>query len=157
MTSNIVVVKIPVTTRGTLTFFQVSIPADAESIVGIETGIVGINTPGKVNLTGKNLIGTIKLQSEQVADLCYSSQVFFGTGSLETMLPGFDSAPQDLVNLFTFPFAGSTQRGIEQVVINNSYTLYGCYEDLLGKELNQDVSYTISLCLWTKVKETVKQ
>lgn len=149
MTSDIVVTKINISRSGELNFFQVNIPKDVVGITGIQTGILGINVPG-AKFSSKNHVGTIKLQTETPANMCYCGEVYFGSGALENTLTGFDTANRDMVKLFTFPFASGSSSDVETTMIRDTYTLYGCYEDLLGKQLGRNVSYTIGLYLWTK-------
>jgi hypothetical protein len=148
MTSDIVVTKINITRSGELNFFQVNIPKDVVGITGIQTGILGVHIPGD-GFGDKNHVGSIKLQAETPANMCYCCEVYFGSGTLENTLTGFDTASGDMVNLFTFPFASGSSSGVETTMIRNTHTIYGCYEDILGKQLGRDVPYTIGLYLWT--------
>jgi hypothetical protein len=149
MTADLITVKIPVRKKGELNFFQVSIPQDVHSITGIQTGVLGITAP-QLKLAGKTAIGSLRLQAEQLADLCFLTDISLGTGALENTLTGFDHARQDIANLFRFPFANGNFGGVEQVMIRGALTLYGCYQDQLGKDQKKNISYTIGLYLWTK-------
>ena len=152
MKNSIVVVKIPVTKKGELNYFQINIPKDVERITGIETGISGLSGVTAIEINDKYLAGIAKVQAENTADLCYSSEIFIGTGILEKTIPGFVITPanQSFYDLLSTPNSGKAK---QKMLIKNSHTLYGCYEDMLGKCFNRNLSYTIRLYLWTEHSE----
>jgi len=148
-----VIVEIPVTKKGQLNFFEVNIPKDVTLAFDTQATITGINGIKDLRrLKGMNVAGIIKLQSENTADLYYSSLLTFGNSPVEALLPGFTDVCGDLINMFVTPYYENDYKPIPSVETIDSYTLYGCYEDLLGKDLNQNISYSVSLCLWTKYK-----
>ena len=153
-----IIVEIPVSKKGELKFFEVNIPEDVILAFDAEATIVGISGIKDLRgLKGKNVAGTIKLQSENTADLHFNSLVTFGSSPVEDLLPGYADVSSDLINLFVTPYYENDYRPVPSIETIDSYTLYGCYEDVIGKELNRDISYTISLCIWTKLKQTTKQ
>ena len=148
-----IIVEIPVTKKGQLNFFEVSIPKDVTLVFDTQATITRIRGIKDLNrLKGRNVAGAIKLQSENNADLYYCSLVTIGNSPVEALLPGLPDVCSDLVNLFVTPYYDNDYRSVPSLETIDSYTLYGCYEDLLGKDLNLPVSYSISLCLWIKYK-----
>ena len=153
-----IIIEIPVSKKGELKFFEVNIPKDVTLLFDTEASIMGISRIINIRrLRSKNIAGTLKLQSENTADLHYHSLITYGNTPVESLLPGYTDVSGDVVSLFATPYYENDYKPIPTIEAMDSYTLYGCYEDLLGKEMNQDVSYIISLCLWTEVKEPVKQ
>ena len=140
MKRNIVGLSVPVTKKGELIFFQVNVPQDVDRIAGIEAGICGITGLDGIELSDKFQAGIIKVQGEHTADLCYSREIYFGAGFLEKTTPGF-------VDTLVSPVSG---KGMQELMITNCYTFYGCYEDTLGKQLNRNLSYNIGLYLSTE-------
>ena len=147
MQGNIIAVNIPVSRKGELNFFQVNIPNDVNRITGIVAEITGYSiAPG---LNGRTLAGTLKLQSEQNSNICYSCQLFTGTNGIEDVIKGFTYAGGDVADLYPSLYSGSTFRGIQPIRIPGSYVVFGCFEDNIGKQLNQDVTYNVGLLLYT--------
>lgn len=147
MQGNIIAVDIPVYRQGEINFFQVNLPDDVKGIRGIAAEIRGydtIPTPGV-----RNLAGTVKLQSEQLSGICYTCQLFTGESAIEQdVVKGLTYAGGDIADLYPSKSSGSTFRGIQPVRISNSYVVFGCFEDNIGKLMNQDVAYTVSLLLY---------
>ena len=148
-----VVTEIQVSKKGELRFFEVNIPEDVTLAFDPEATIRGSIIKDIRNIKGMNIAGIVKLQSENKADLEYYSVVRVGSSPLEILLPGYVDVVPDLLNLFADPYYENACRRVPSVDAIDSYTLYGCYEDVIGKEMNRDISYTISLCIWTKLKE----
>jgi len=147
MQGNIIAVDIPIRAKGELNFFQVNIPDDVKCITGIVAEIRGYNiVPGAV----RNLAGTLKLQSEQGSNICYSCQLFTGANAIEDIISGFTYAGGNITDLYVSRYSGSTFRDIQPVRIPNSYIVFGCFEDNIGKQLNQDVAYNVGLHLFTE-------
>lgn len=148
MQGNIIAVNIPISRKGELNFFQVNIPDDVKCITGIVAEITGFSVAP--DLSKRSLAGTLKLQSEQNSNICYSCQLFIGSNSVEDVIKGFTYAGGDIADLYPSPYSGSTFRGIQPVRIPNSYIVFGCFEDNIGRQLNQDVAYNVGLHLWTE-------
>lgn len=148
MQGNIIAVNIPVSRKGEMNFFQVNIPNDVARITGIIAEINGFNVAP--DLTKRTLAGTLKLQSEQSLNICYSCQLFIGTNPIEDVIKGFTYAGGDIADLYPSPYSGSTFRGFQPVRIANSYIISGCFEDNIGRSLNQDITYNVNLHLWTE-------
>ncbi len=155
MITNVVIAKIPITKKGEQKFFQVIIPKDTDRISGIETGITGISLPvGMVanDIAGKQLMGTVKLQAENSANIFYSSELFIGAGQLDTALFGFDGSVPNaaFLNWLATPHAGSAFKDSETLLVKDTAMLYGCYTDAIGKLFNKDITYTAGIYLWTE-------
>ncbi len=152
-----IITEIPISKKGELKFFEVNIPKDVTLCFDPQAVIKGNVIRDIRTIRGRNVAGTIKLQSENIADLYYNGIVTFGSSPVETLLPGYTDVIPDLLNLFFTPYYENDYKPIPQIEAMDSYILYGCYEDLLGAMLNQDVAYAISLTLWTKLKDNDKK
>jgi hypothetical protein len=147
-----IVTEIPVSKKGELVFFEVNIPKDVTLAFDAEAAIWGISGIRDLKvLRGKNVAGTIKLQSENAEDLHYNVLITFGSSPVEVLLPGYADVNGELLNLFVSPYYQNNYRQVPSIEALDSYTIYGCYEDLIGKQLNLDITYNISLTLWTKL------
>ena len=150
MLTNVIIVPIPITRQGQKVFFEVAIPKDVNSIIGIEASITGLSGITLVEIIGRQVAGMIKLQAEGIANQCYSTQVYFGISSLDKNQPGFNptyTAWQQNT------YVGSYNREPEQVRIGKTNTLYGSYTDVYGKRISRDLVYTAGLYLWTERKD----
>ena len=149
MQGNIIAVDIPIYRKREMSFFQVNLPDDVQCITGIVAEIRGydtVPTPGV-----RNLAGTVKLQSEQLSGMCYSCQLFTGESAIEDdVVKGLTYAGGDIADLYPSKSSGGTFRGIQPVRIPNCYVVFGCFEDNIGKLMNQDVAYNVSLLLYTE-------
>lgn len=141
-----IIVNIPISKKGELYFFQVNIASDIAYLFDMQASITGLSA----NVVANNVAGMLKLQSENKADVCYSSLVTFGASPVEALLPGIADVNTELISLFVTPYYENAYREIPKGGTMDSFTLYGCYEDLIGKQLNQNLSYNISLCFWAK-------
>jgi hypothetical protein len=150
MATKIMVKEIRVTKRGELNFFQVGLPRDIARITGVQASISGIS--GLLEIHDRYLAGVIKLQAESAADLCLTAEVSIGQGGLQKSIVGFNTGNSGLLQLFTAPDADS---GLHRLCIRNSYTLYGCYEEMLMKKVNASLPYTIRLFIWAETDEPV--
>jgi hypothetical protein len=147
MQGNIIAVDIPVTGKGEINFFQVNIPDDIKRITGIIAEVKGFSG---VAIVARNLVGTLKLQTEQGSNICYSCQLFAGSNAISDSIGGFTYAGGNIADLYPSRYSGSTFRGIQPVRISGSYVVFGCFEDNIGRQLNQDAAYTVSLLLYTE-------
>ncbi len=153
MTTSIIT-DITITKKGELKFFEISIPADAILAFDPQAVIKASSITNFLPVNGRNTAGLLKLQSENISDLYYSSVVTFGGSDVEPLLPGHSSVVPELLSLFYTPYYQNEFRPIPVQEGVESYMLYGCYQDLIGAMLNTDVAYTVSLTLWTKLKTT---
>lgn len=150
MLTNVIIIPIPISRQGQKLFFEVVIPKDVKSIIGIETSITGLSGITLSEIIGRQVAGMIKLQAEGIANQCYSTHVHIGTSSLDNNQPGFDPS-------YTIwqqnNYIGSYNREPELVKINSTNTLYGSYTDIYGKNMSRDLIYTAILYLWTERKD----
>lgn len=147
MQGDIIAAKIFINTKGELNFFQISIPDDVQAITGIVAEIRGFSI-APFPLT-RLLAGTLKLQSEQLADICYSCQLFIGNNGIRDIITGFTYAGGTIADLYPSVYSGSTFRDVQPVRIPGCHVLFGCFEDEIGK-LIPGISYEISLHLYTE-------
>ncbi len=150
MLTNVIIVPIPITRQGQKVFFEVAIPKDVNSIIGIEASITGLSGITLVEIIGRQVAGMIKLQAEGTANQCYSTQVHVGISSLDKNQPGFNPT---YTSWQQNSYVGSYNREPEQVRIGKTNTIYGSYTDIYGKRISRDLVYTAGLYLWTERKD----
>ena len=147
-----IIVNIAISKKGERYFFQVNVASDIAHLFDMQAAITGISA----NVVVNNVAGILKLQSENRADVCYSSVVTFGASPVETLLPGIADVNTELISLFVTPYYENNYREVPKGGTMDSFTLYGCYEDMIGKQLNQNLNYTVTLCFWAKTAENKK-
>lgn len=152
MQQKITVITLPITKKGELNFFQISLPRDIDRIVGMQAGIMGVENLFEV--TERYVAGIVKVQAENVADCCYSSEVAIGRSDFEVQTIGSIASYQPLTDMYLLRDVDSQ---LKPLLIRNSFTLYGCYEDFLIKKLNAAITYTIRLYVWTETDEPDKK
>ncbi len=141
-----ITVEVQVKTKGERNYFQVNIPQSVTHITGIEAFVSKISLPGGRKDLDGNVAGTIKLQAEGNAGLSFIAQVWLGAHPVEPLLPGLERV-SDLISLFPAPYYINTydEQACKRIV--DSYTLYGCYRDMIGMQSNIDARYLVTLCL----------
>lgn len=148
MVTSVIALKVAISRQGQQNYFQVNVPKDTARIIGIETGITGLDGVTPPEITGRQLAGQIRLQAENAANICYSAPVYLGISDLDKQLLGFDplyTGWQQNLHI------GCIDKVPDPVTIQNSYMLYGNYTDAFGKKLNRDLRYTVGLYLWTEM------
>lgn len=151
MKQKITVIAIPITKKGELNFFQVNLPRDIDRIVGMQAGIMGVENLFQVE--ERYVAGTVKVQAENVADFCYTADVAIGYTSFEVQAIGANPNYKALGDLFKLRDVDSQLKPLR---IRNSFTLYGCYQDYLIKKLENNITYTFRLYIWTETDEPDK-
>ncbi len=151
MQQKITVITIPITKKGELNFFQINLPRDISRIVGMQAGIMGVENLFAVSQ--RYVAGIVKVQAEQIASFCYSSEVAIGYTDFEVQPIGSIALYKPLAIPYSLRGVDSQ---LKPLLIRNSFTLYGRYEDLLIKKLNAGITYTFRLYVWTETDEPGK-
>ena len=127
MSKQIIATKVQVARQGAQVYFTVSLPKDTLYIERIETGLTGISIPkGSRNanspvITGK-LAGTLQLQGMEKPNLCYTTDILYGSSALDNILPGFiDGEVNDIAMGFALlPYAAGQKQEPERIrFVNN--------------------------------------
>lgn len=176
MKRRIIATKIRITRQGEIKFFQVKIPFDALSIMGIETAmrvramaaspVPNITlpqmpdlpgsgdmqpffaVPDPIGVSGNVLAGEIKLQSSDDCNVFYATDVFDRSAEDKT-----DKVPS--VNFIKEKvWTHGCKRELEEVQVDgNTTVIAGLYKDRLGEMLKQNVTYDVFLYVWYKFKK----
>jgi hypothetical protein len=141
MLTNVIAVPVAITHRG---------QKDVERILGVETSITALSGITLPEITGRQVAGLFRLQAEGIANQCYSTQVYMGTGNLDTVQPGFNPA---YTAWQQYPYIGGYNREPEIVDLPHTHLLYGSFTDIYGKRISRDLVYTAMLYLWTERKD----
>lgn len=144
------IITIQVTKKGERHYFQVNIPQDTISITGIEATVSGITLPNLMKDLNGDVAGTIKLQAENRPGLSFVAQVWAGAHPVEQVFPGMADLHGEICELFPFPYYCNEYSETTTSREVDSYMLYGCYEDVLGRQLSVDAKYSVALCLHLK-------
>ncbi|MFB6453799.1 hypothetical protein ACE38W_00905 [Chitinophaga sp. Hz27] len=152
MNTEIIIHTLVITRAGEQQYFQLNIPRHTTAIYGIMNSVQLIDVP-PIGATGQ--IGSLQFQSTGRTNDCYNSIVKLepavalkGDLGLKAYQAGFIRETALLTN-------GIAQRGVmsaEVIQLPPCNNFYGNYKDTLGKGLNKDVKYRISITLWTTKK-----
>lgn len=152
MIQDIIVHPLLITKAGEQQYFQLNIPRDVIAITGVTNSIQLIQ---QATVSGTGQVGFLQLQATGRANGCYNSIVRLEPVnalktdlSLSTYQAGF--LHTDLIQR-----NGIAQRGKnspENIHLPACNSFYGNYRDLLGEMLSKDISYRLSITLWTQVK-----
>lgn len=141
---------------GQTKLFQVKIPREVKNIIGIELGFVWLEGARSV-MHGSGdwqlfkqkrniLIGDVKLQSYEKANIFYAGELMLNRNS--------DFA--DFTSQFFNPqlYTHQTHAHEDEVKVSGDTTLIqGAYRDKLNNALSGTYSYKVNLCLWMEAKE----
>ena len=175
----IIATKLSITKQGEIKFFQVKIPFDAISIMGIETAmrlknfvaqpvpnivvpnanpngdiqpLVFFGVPAPIDIPRNVLAGELKLQSSDDCNVFYATDVFD-----QSVKENLDKAPSVTFiteNVWTHGY----KRELEEVLVDgNTTVIAGLYKDRLGEMIGQNITYDVFLYVWYKFKKESKK
>jgi hypothetical protein len=153
MRGDILVHTLIINRAGEQQYFQLNIPRDVTAITGIITSVQLIDVP---QVSGTGQVGLLQLQATGKPNGCYNSIVRLEPAAalkadlgLQAYQAGFSQTNALLTN-------GLAQRGLtspETFQLPSCNSFYGNYRDLLGKGLRKNVSYRVSITLYTQRKK----
>ena len=146
MRKEIIAVQVPITRQGAQVYFAVRLPKDTLYTERIETGLSGVAiVKGIIG----SLAGTLQLQGMEKPNVCYITDVLFGSSPLDNVLLGFNDneVNNPLISYALLPFVAAQKREPERVRFAGSYMLYGYYRDEVGLGSGVDIVYTVGLYL----------
>lgn len=153
-----VIEQIIIRTKGEWQYFQVRIPKDAQAIIGVESTLRSSSpiplpaVPGSLlqslAVATPRVAGEIRFRQVGSSGLVYAGRV------LETD-PSLNIADVGSLDFFPSRNWSHGRKGHEDSIrlAPNSIILSGAYRDLLGLSLGQDLTYTVSVCVWYERKE----
>lgn len=147
MLSALLLHSIEIVEPGQQKFFEIKMPADAEMIIGIETGIIRFSCAA--SLAGNWIAGDLKIQSLGKVNLCYNTEVALGVSGMEQLMPGFPATVDaHLSELWTTPYSGGIYTEPTSLGLKNCTELYCSYKDYVGSLLVDPASYTVNVYIW---------
>lgn len=168
----IIPTKIRITKQGEIKFFQVKIPFDAISIIGIETAmrvrsmavpsaafpVPGIGgggidvSPPPASGFPNSFVGELKLQSNDDSNVFYTTNIH-----TPVVRESFDRTP----NLSFLPYRVWThgyKRELEIAKVDaNTTVIAGLYKDRFGEMQKRDINYDVFLYVWYKYESAIKK
>jgi hypothetical protein len=177
MTTRVKFISLQVEQQGQRVFFQLRLPADAKTIIGIETGVSTANNLGTdpipaatndwLKIKRHNRIGELRLTGLDQADSFYSCEVveadenlFRGDYSFEhyaTKVINPGTTAEQVVFDYSKPALSfwrpspPTHSGLyfeDAIELRAQRIVSGYYQDYLGKRLKQDNQYTVKVYIW---------
>ena len=145
---NCMSIVLPIRKKGEHNFFEINLPSDTRFIIDIEATIIGISHLRSPSFITNNVAGSIKLQSFGRSGLCFSQLLFIGKNPIEKLFPNYSQVNSELYSLLPNCYYENDYKPVPLAGKIESYLLYGCFEDLLGKQLNIDIQYEVHIILW---------
>lgn len=173
----VLIQTITVSRRNQQVFFQLKLPRDTHKVIGVETGLSGIQADpaffipsiDDMGMIRRNLLmGTLQLQSNGNSDVFYSKEIFerdINTGIGE--LKQFASQNQGnaplaflLINVppdgngfeYHNSWSHGSKREEDPVSICNCDVINGWYKDAAAETINTDIRYSVKLYIWIERK-----
>lgn len=137
---DVVVVTINVTSKDSQQYFQVVVPRDTTRITGIESSVV---LQSVLPANSELFLGNLQLQAEGQTNFCYCTDIFLDRPNTQITTFGFPG-----VGWIKNAFEQSGMKEAEPLDIKGCHVLYGCFKDIIGQNLNTDLTYTVSFCIW---------
>jgi len=136
--------------------FQVKLPRQTQSVIGVETGIRWINgvplapppevLPWKLPTTiqANTYIGDLKLQSTEQGNIFFASDLVLNNNNDYADFTSQYLVPKNYTNQF------KTEK--DPVMIGGKATvLFGCYKDNLADTILTPFKYIVSVYVWIKL------
>ncbi|HYD22678.1 MAG TPA: hypothetical protein VEB40_14450, partial [Flavipsychrobacter sp.] len=92
----------------------------------------------------ESFLGNLQLQAEGRTNLCYCSDIFLDRPQAMITTFGFADNPEWMKKALE----QSTVREPEPLEIAGCHLIYGCYKDIIGKNLNTDLQYRVTFYIW---------
>lgn len=146
--------SIPIERRGQQIFFQINLPLDIDRIVGIETAIRIVDGI-KIQYYKSMGAGTLWLQSEGKADVCYCLYVLPERMSMTTTDLGYTAIQagfREGGRILGDAIAQSAGWKPDPIDLPGCRMFYGSYIDALGIQSSTDVIYHLSIHIWVTLK-----
>lgn len=146
--------SIPIERRGQQIFFQLNLPLDIDRIVGIETAIRivdGMTIPSHRSMGA----GTLWLQSEGKADVCYNLYVIPEQKGMTVTDLGYTAIQagfREGGRILGDAVAQSVGWKPDAVDLPGCRMFYGSYLDTLGVQVSKDILYHLSIHIWVTLK-----
>lgn len=142
-----------ITTKGTIRHFQLRVPANAEKIIGMECGVrIDTTIPTLQQPAGfsqslqyfpPRVMGEIRLQNVGQGNLFYAVDVIEQDAHLG--FADFSSQPGFAPKCWTHC---NKREAVEVELNRQTAIIMGMYKDILGEQLNQNLSYWIIIHMW---------
>ena len=176
MIQDVIVQKLHISKMGEQHYFQINVPRLAEKIVGVELGAffqsIVLRRPEEehhfLRIKRNPLVGEINLQTSNQPNFFYAAELVqqdknIGADDLlkyneqwrqrgRSQEPPYNPVSPD-------PFWKSEQsthggrKELDEILIDEQRTIYGCYKDLIGVRDSINYSYTVLLYVWYQINE----
>ncbi|OSZ78134.1 hypothetical protein CAP35_07675 [Chitinophagaceae bacterium IBVUCB1] len=137
---DVVVARINVARKDSQQYFQVILPRDTQKIKGIECSAV-LQSP--LPVTNERFLGNLQLQAEGQTNLCYCTDIFLDRPNAQIPTLGFTGD-----SWMKKAFEQSGMRETEPLEIKDCHVLYGCFRDIIGQKLKNDLHYKVTFYIW---------
>ncbi len=175
MIQDVIVQKLHISKMGEQHYFQVNVPRLAEKIVGVELGAFFQSQISRgekeqynfLKIKRNKLLGEIKMQTSNQPNFFYAAELVQEDKNIgaddflkNTKRFGQSNRSQPQHNpLPPEPFWKSEQythggrKELDEILIDEERTIYGCYKDVIGKRDEINYSYTVLLYVWYQINE----
>lgn len=140
--------------QGAITSFQIKIPSNVQSIVGIDTSVRGLENIGQftwdppmydlLRMRSTMIAGYLRLQCTGKQGVCFQKEVRLHDNSV--FQGDFSQHPA----LRSFQWIRGIKREMTPLVLDKEVppVIFATYEDRYAKLWQQDVTYTVNIYLW---------
>ena len=152
MNRQILPVAFTITGVGEIHHFTITLPADTERVIGIQSGVTLLTN---FLMNRQYTVGTLRLQATGIADQFYATAITIGTSPLENDLYGIRSNElnQRLIDWMQSPVLLARKQEPEFLSLGHCRTIYGSFIDEVGAAFNTDLIYTINVLLWLQLTD----
>lgn len=160
-----IITTIPISSQGEIKHFQVKIPDNAAFITGIETG-VRVKQPLKnfippterkerisppvnpfSNIISEVLVGELKLQSCEEANIFYSAEVKERNEEIQSA--------EGLRFYKEKSWTHGLKRQLDKITVDGETTiLSGIYKDRISEMLKRDIPYEVNIYVWYEMRSS---
>ena len=158
ITEKVIVTQIKITKARQIKHFQIMIPRNAKHIIGIETCLRMISPfeqnvallpfYKRVGIKRDRLVGELKLQSCEEANIFYSNEIH----ERDSNLPFGDFSEKESFRVKDWTH--SLRHEVEVVTVDGDTTiLSGVYRDRIGEAVAQDIQYEVKIHVWYEIEQ----
>ena len=176
MIQDVVVQRLQITKKGERHYFQINVPRQAEKIVGVELGAFlntavvladrSLSANNWLSIKRNKQIGEVQLQTSNQPNFFYSGELiqedanigiadFINTGkSEEVVVRQLKVDPPPSKNYWkSRQFTHGGRRELDEILIDEQRTIYGCFKDVIGEAEGKNIDYTVLIYVWFQLND----
>ena len=175
MIQDTIVKKLAITKKEERHYFQINVPRQAEKIVGVELSaffntVMNVNdnsqaTDTWLGIKRNKVLGDVQLQTTCQPNFFYAAALVEQDANLRIMdfrkpanshtdlLVPFFFTPQINYYWKSQQYTHGGRKELDEILIDDERTIYGCYTDMIGATVKQRINYTVTIYIWFQLKD----